>query len=443
MAKTSEHPVVKRYARHVNPALVKLLGMLGYGRLFLGADGLYLIDHEGRRYLDALAGFGSMNAGHNHPEVIARITRVIEKGESSRGEGARALAAELLAASGLGAAVFLTSGAEAIDRAIRLARAATGRRRLVHAGLAYHGLNLGALSLAGARRVREPFEPLLENCIEVPYGDRAALGRAIDGETAAFFVEPIQVEGGMALPPEGYLAAARERCREVGALLVVDEIQTGMGRTGRLFAAQHEGVVPDLLVLGKALGGGVAALSAVLASSAVAERVGGLAEEDLPEGHAVSCAAGLAQLAVLRSEGLAEQAGVQGERLLRGLQAKLGGHPLVRGIRGRGLLVGIELGGTDAVALRRLSPALMGAFAEGVVGHWVAVRMLERGVICQPTTHRPDVLRLEPPLTIQASEIDGLIESLCEVLAPYRSLPPLVADIARRLGMQALRGWSF
>jgi putrescine aminotransferase len=210
-------------------------------------------------------------------------------------------------------------------------------------------------------------------------------------------------------------------------------------------------VVPDVLVLGKALGGGVAALSAVLASGEVASRglasgevaSRGLVAEPWPEGHAVSGAAGLAHLAILRDEGLIDNARVQGDRLLSGLRRRLTGHPLVRRIRGRGLLVGVELGGDDSVALRRLSPALMEAFAGGVVGHWVAVRMLERGVICQPTTHRPDVLRLEPPLTIQAPEIDELIDALCEVLAPYRSLPPLMADIARRLGMQALRGWSF
>jgi putrescine aminotransferase len=442
MAKASEHPVVRRYARHVNPALVNLLGVLGYGRLFVGAEGAHMTDHEGRRYLDALAGFGSMNAGHSHPEIVAAMVRVIEQGEAAPGEGARALAAELTAASGLASVVFLTSGSEAIDRAMRLVRAATGRRRLIHAGLSYHGLNLGALSLAGAPRMREPFAPLLDGCRQVPYGDVDAL-RAIDDETAALFVEPVQIEGGMALPPAGYLAAARERCREVGALLVIDEIQAGLGRTGRLFASEIEGVQPDVLVLGKALGGGVTALSAVLASGEVAARAGGLAGEGLPEGHAVSCAAGLAHLAVLRREGLADNARAQGERLIEGLRARLAGHPLVRGIRGRGLLVGVELGGADSVALRRLSPALMEAFAEGVVGHWVAVRMLERGVICQPTTHRPDVLRLEPPLTIRASEIDEIIAALCEVLAPYRSLPPLMADIARRLGMQALRGWSF
>jgi len=454
--KQSEHPVSRAYANYVNPSFIELLGVLGYGRVFTRASDVWLWDSEGRRYLDCLAGFGSVNLGHNHPALTARLHALLDEQvlhfcHTGPAAGAAALAEALASrlASPLEISLFASSGAEAVEAGLKLARAATGRTDFLSCDGGFHGTTLGTLSVMGAARLRAPFEPLLAGCHRVPFGDLAALERALDAHRcAAFLVEPVQAEGGVVLPPPGYLAAAQALCKSRGTLLVLDEIQTGLGRTGTLFAHQAEGMVPDVLCLAKALSGGLAAISVAVTSRALFDKAYGAAgrfdlHSSTYQGNAFSCAAALKTLELIDELGLTARSTERGEQLLAGLRARLNGHPLVKEIRGRGLLVGIEFGPTGSSWLDKLAPALVGKVSETMFGQWVAVKLLEAGILAQPASSRWNVLRLEPPLTIGAGEIESVVEAVGTILDQYRGIGPIVADVTRRAGAQWRDGWRY
>ena len=452
----SEHPAVQAYARHVNPAFVKLLGVFGYGRLFERAEDVWIYDHEGRRYLDLLAGFGAVNLGHNHPRLRERLAAFL--GEQplnlvhvgpSRHEAALAEALAAWAPEPLQVALFSSSGAEAVEAGLKLARAATGRAGFVSCAGGFHGTNLGTLSVMGARRMRAPFEPLLAACAQVPFGDLDALAAALRRKPAAFLLEPIQGEAGVILPPPGYLADAQRLCAKAGTLLVLDEVQTGIGRTGARFALEHEpGFVPDVLCLAKALGGSLIPIGATLTRAELQRKAyGSMDRFDLHSstfgGNSLACAAALETLRIVDEEGLVDAARERGAQLVDGLRRRLAGHPFVREVRGRGLLVGVELGPTDASLLGRLAPGLVRLVSQQMFGQWAALCLLERGVICQPASQQWDVLKLEPPLTIGAEQVTEAIEAVAGVLEAYEGVAGILADVSRRVGSQLLKGWSF
>jgi putrescine aminotransferase len=452
----TRHPSISKYARHVNPQFVKLLGLYGYGRVFERARDVWVWDHQGRQYLDFLAGFGSVNVGHNHPRLTARLREFLTAerlnfchvGPSVE---AAELAEALAGAAGapLQVSLFSSGGAEAVEAGMKLARAATRRRGFVYCHRGFHGTSLGTLSVMGSGRLRKPFEPLLDDCRAVEFGDLDALERALgDGRVAGFVVEPVQGEGGVILPPAGYLKEAQAVCRRHGTLLILDEIQTGLGRTGTMFAYEAEGFTPDVLVLAKSLSGGVAPVGAALTSEEVFDRAyGSLTRFDLHSstfgGNAFSCVAALETLRIIAAEELAANAAARGAQLLAGLREKLAGHPLVRDIRGRGLLVGIELGPTEAGWVNKVAPSLVGAVSQNVFGQWAALKLLERGLVCQPASQAWHVLRLEPPLTVREAEVSAAVGLVAEVLGEYRGLSPLLKDVAKRLGGQWQKGWAF
>jgi putrescine aminotransferase len=265
---------------------------------------------------------------------------------------------------------------------------------------------------------------------------------------AAFLVEPIQCEAGVMMPPAGYLAEAQELCRRFGTLLLLDEVQTGLGRTGKMFAYQGEGFVPDVLVLAKALSGSLAPVSAALVRPELHARAYGATDRfDLHSstfgGNALSCVAGLETLRILADEDLIANSKARGEELLARLRRRLDGHPLVREVRGRGLLVAVELGPTNKGLLNRLSPELVEAVSKKAFGQWVALRLLERGVICQPASQSWNVLKLEPPLTVTSEHVAQMVEALGEVLDEYRGVTPVLWDVTERLLRQFLAGWKF
>jgi putrescine aminotransferase len=452
----STHPAVDKYAKHINPAFVKLLGAFGYGRVFVRATGARLWDHEGREYLDFLAGFGAHNIGHNHPVLRERmreflledVPNLVHVGPPVH---AADLAYELTRRTGpLTSCLFSCTGSDAVEAALKLARAATGKKTLVYCQNGYHGLNLGTLSVNGVARMRELFEPLVPACEQVPFGDLGALERVLSKRnTAAFLVEPIQAEGGMVMPPQGYLRTAQELCRKYGAVLVLDEVQTGIGRTGTLFACEADGFFPDVLVLGKALGGGMTAISATLTTPELQKRAFGTMERfDLHgstyAGNSFSCRTASAVLSIMDDEKLAEASKTKGVRLMQKLQARLSGHPLVRGIRGRGLFVGIELGPTEKGGfLHRALPQIVEAVSKRIFGQWLAVRLLEDGIIAQPASQQWNVLKLEPPLTVTDAEIDTVVDRIGAILDDYREVGPIVRDATERLGKQVMGGWRF
>ncbi len=290
----------------------------------------------------------------------------------------------------------------------------------------------------GEDRLRAPFEPLLAGCTRVAFGDVEALESALATRRhAGFVVEPIQCEGGVVLPPKGYFEAAARLCRKHGTLLIVDEVQTGLGRTGEMFATE---VVPDVLVLAKALSGSIAPIAATLTTRKLHRRAYGATERfDLHgstfAGGAFSCVAALETLRIIEDEGLVARSDQLGALLLDELRRRVGEHPLVRDIRGRGLLIGLELGPEDPGWRRKLS--------EKVLGQWIALRLLERGVVCQPCAHRWDVLKIEPPLTIDRERVVESAAAIEEVLGDYQGIGAVLRDVTKRLGGQFLRRWSF
>jgi putrescine aminotransferase len=448
-------PAVQRYAEHVNPGFVKLLGTFGFGRAFVRAKGTRVWDHEGREYIDFLAGFGSVNLGHNPPRLLDRMRDFLSDDAMNLVHvGPQVHAADFAHAltrhtGPLTMCLFSNSGSEAVEAGLKLARIATRRTVFLYCQGGFHGLNLGSLSVMGADRMRAPFEPLLTDCTQIPFGDLGPLEDALKKRPiAAFLVEPIQAEAGVIAPPAGYLKQAQDLCRRHGALLVLDEVQTGLGRTGAMFAYEHEDVVPDVLVLGKSLGGSMVPISATLMNRDLHQRAFGSMETfDLHgstfSGNAFACRTAAAALELLVGEDLVRQSRRKGERMLAKLRTALDGHPLVRGIRGQGLLVGIELGPTGSGVVNRLLPGLVSALSVKVFGQWLSVRLLEKGFLTQPASQQWNVLRLEPPLTVSDEEIDGVAAAIGEILGEYRDLAPLIRDVTERLGRQFLKGFSF
>ncbi|MDP2305874.1 MAG: aspartate aminotransferase family protein [Pseudomonadota bacterium] len=440
--------VAGAWAQHLNPAFVRLLGVFGYGRVWTRADDVWMWDDQGRRYLDALAAFGAASVGHNHPRLVARVRGFFDDqplGLCHTGptRHAAALATDLAARlAPLTVSLLASGGAEAVEAAVKLAVAATGRSGLLYTTNGYHGTSVGTLALMGAPRMRAPFEALLADAVAVPYGEIGPVRDALASRRfAAFVVEPVQAEGGVVAPPDGWLADVAALCRKAGTLFVLDEIQSGLGRVGTFV----DDVVPDVRVLGKALGGGLVPVSVAVTTPAWHAKAYGTMERfDLHSstygGGALGCVIATEALAIL--DGLTPTVAARGERLREGLRAALAGHPFVKDVRGRGLLVGVELGPASGLA-SRLAPGLVELLSKQVLGQWLAVRLLEAGVVAQPATLAWNVLRLEPPLTIADPEIDRIIAAVATVLNEVRSVPTLLADVTARMGEQAWRGGTF
>ena len=431
-----------QYARHVDPGFVRLLGVLGYGRVFTRAEGAYVWDEQGRRYLDLLAGFGSANIGHNHPRLLARLRTFLDERplnltHTSPSPHAAQLAEALASAVGgpLEMALFSTSGAEAVEAAIKAARAATKRTRIVFCERGYHGLSLGTLSLSGSARMRGPFEPLLPGCTAVTFGDLDALERALAGaDVAAFVVEPVQIEGGVHFSPPGYLEGARRLCTKYGTLLAFDEVQTGFGRTGALFAFQQEGATPDLLILAKSAGGSIASVGVTMTTRRVQKAAyGSMRRFDLHgstfAGNAFGSVAALETLRIIEEESLVAASRDGGALMLASIRDRLRGHPLVAEIRGRGLLIAIELRAAASI--------------DTLAGQWLSLALLECGVIVQPASQAWNVLRIEPPLTLDAAQIGEAVEAIRTVFDAHESIFPVVARSGRRLVRQFLARGRF
>lgn len=448
--------VTRRYAEHVNPSLVQLLGALGFGRVFVRASGCTLWDARGRAYLDFLAAFGAVPLGHNHEGLREALHRALDEDLAHLVHtGPQPKSADLAFALAermpeLPVALLSLSGSDAVESAIKLARSATRRAGILCCEGGFHGLGLGALSIVGPSRFREPVEPLLPGVSRVPFGDLGAAEQALRSRSfAIFLLEPILAEGGVVLPPEGYLREVAALCRKHGTVFALDEVQTGLGRTGTLFACQREAVIPDVLVIGKALGGGLLPVSAAMTTRDWHQRAFSGERFDLHgstyAGYALGSALGLAVLEAIDTQGLVARADSLGARLRDGLGRRLDGHPFVKEVRGRGLLVGIELGPTGSGLLSRLAPGAVAALSERAFGQWVALCLLElpRPILMQPASQRWNVLRLEPPLTVEPADIDYAIEAVGGVLDRYRDLGPLLSDLTARLGRQWWNGGMF
>lgn len=432
---TPADEVRRLHASHVNPTYIEALAMLGYGRDFVRGEGCTLWDASGKDYLDFVASYGTLLLGHNHPDVRAAIEEVLRARVPGFLQVAPqpllvAVAARLARLSGQQMVYLASSGSEAVEGAMKLARAATHRPRFVAAERGYHGMTFGALSVSGHAKHRAPFEPLLPGCAIVPWGDADAIARELrKRDVAAVVLEPMQGEGGMRPPPAGYLVEVARLCRRYGTLLVLDEIQTGLGRTGKMFGADHDGVVADVVCVAKGLSGGLVPISAYLTRKDLWQRAyGTLARYDIHSatfsGGAVACAAALATLEVLERDRLPARAAELGSYLGERLRATVAGHRLIREVRGRGLLWGIELA----------APA--GAVG-ALVAQWLVVGLVERGIVTQVGTQAPNVVRVEPPLVVDQAEIDRFVTALGETLAAHST--GVVSSLASAAG-EIVRG---
>ena len=435
------------YRRFVNPDGVDLLETFDYGRHFARAEGCRLFDDEGREYLDLLAGFGVHNIGHNHPRLIEALQKSLGSDAPSMLNIdvplSQAQLAQRLAArthESLCRASWANSGAEAVEMAIKTAQAATGRGHMLSCHNAYHGLTTGALALMDDPGHRKPFPRLACDSTQVHFGDVAALKEACETlKPAAFFVEPIQGEGGIQIPGADYLAECAKVCRNAGCLLVVDEIQTGFARTGQWFSTDFAAVQPDMLLLGKALSGGIVPSAACMMTEPVWKRAFGspsrchLNASTFAGGH-LAMTAGLAVMDILEADSLCERAATMGKILGDRLRALAGKHEMIRDVRGRGLLFGIEFAPATGILMKAVPVwAREGLYAQVVS----ALLLRDHGMVAQPCSVCQNVLRIEPPLCIGERDIEKSCEALDAVL---RAVPNHAAALKRAVKRSIFHG---
>jgi putrescine aminotransferase len=400
---------VEGFRDHVNPGFLEYRKAVStdYTAVEWRDCGATFTDVRGREFIDCLGGYGIYNVGHRHPTVLTAVTDQLRRQALHSQElldPLRALLADLLAdvlPGDLQYSFFTNSGTESVEGALKLAMLATGRRPLLAATGGFHGKSLGSLSVTAKAVFRRPYLPLLR-VVHVPFGDGDALEAALRSADfvgdpfAAVILEPIQGEGGINPPPDAYLPQVRQACDRYGTLLILDEVQTGMGRTGRLWACEHWGVVPDIIALGKAFGGGVIPAGAFAATAALWEPMipNPFLHTTTFGGNPLACAAALATFHVLFREDLIERAECEGSYFLDGLRRVGGRFPgLVVAARGRGLMLGVE-------------------FVSDEAGYEVARGLFERGVLVAGTLINARVLRFEPPLTIAREQIDRVLEIL-------------------------------
>jgi putrescine aminotransferase len=399
-----QREIEKKYRDYVSPSLGRLLKLGGYGTVEVKSEGVYVYNPDGEKYLDCAGGYGVFSIGHRHPRVIAAVKDQLDKVPLSAkvffNEPLANLAEKLaqITPGRLQYSFFCNSGAEAVEGAIKAARLSTGRTKIIAAVNSFHGKTMGALSASGRELFKKGFTPLIPDVVHIPYGDFEALKASVDRETAAVIMEPIQGEGGIMVPPDNYLPEVRKQCDSVGALLIIDEVQTGLGRTGKMFAVEYWNVEPDLMCLAKALGGGVMPIGAFVGTPEVWEafRENPLIHSSTFGGNELACRAALETIAVIEEENLVENSALQGEYLQKKLLEISGELPGIIGeVRGKGLMIGVEL-------------------LEERFGGSVIMEMAKRRVIGVYTLNKPKVMRFEPPLVINREQVEECIRAFRE-----------------------------
>ncbi len=405
--------MIEGYKRHINPGLARLLQFGGFGDLEESAEGCVVTMASGAQYLDFVGGFGVFSCGHRHPAIVAAVQRQLERMPLSTrtffSEPQVALATRLaeITPGDLQYTFFSNSGAEAVEAALKMARIATGKTDFISTHGAYHGKTLGALSATGREKYRTPFAPLVPGFTHVDYNDLVAIEAAVTERTCAVIIETVQGEGGIIVAQPGYISGLRTLCDRHGLLLIVDEVQTGLGRTGKMLGVNHEGVAPDILCLAKALGGGVMPIGATVSHERVWEATFGqnpYIHTSTFGGNPLACAAGLAALAVIEEEHLADAARERGEQLMAGLRVIQATYPqVITEVRGLGLMVGV------AFAIKDMAELTINLLAGN-------------GIIAAYTLNNPNVIRMEPPLTVSATQIDQALQAFATSIETAVSL---------------------
>ena len=403
---------IAKYEKYINPAQAKLFRFMGLASVEGHAQGWTITDSEGREFIDCLGGYGMFALGHRHPKVVEAVEKELHampmcgKVLFNRPMGELAEALAEITPGDLQYSFFVNSGTEAVEGCLKVARLATKRSKFVAAENAFHGKTMGSLTAPGRDLYREPFKPLLDCFTHVPYGDASALEAVVDEETAAVILEPIQGEGGIIVPPAGYLKEVKAICEAKGALLIADEVQTGIGRTGTWFGVEHDGVKPDLMACAKALGGGVMPLGAIIGTPAAWQ---GLIEAPFLHtstfgGNQMACAAGVATIKAVKEEDLLRRSAETGAYFKAGLEQIQKEFPeVIAEVRGKGMMLGVEL------------------TREGAGGMLMSL-MIDKSIIVAYTLNNPKVIRIEPPLIMPKEVVDYVLENFRSAVAMTASV---------------------
>jgi ornithine--oxo-acid transaminase len=432
------------HTRHMNEMMVRVLRTIGFDVGFRRGVGQYLFDKAGDRYLDLLSGWGVFAIGRNHPKLREALSSVLMGDLPNLVQMDVSVLAGLLAERLLQFVPFLdkvffaNSGAEAVEAALKFARCSTGRPGIVYCDHAFHGLSYGALSLNGDPTFRDGFGALLPGCIEVPFNDLVALEKVLASrEVAAFVVEPIQGKG-VNMPDDDYLQGAQALCAKYGTLFVIDEIQTGLGRTGRFLALEHWGVEPDMVLIAKALSGGHVPIGAVLMRKPIFDKVFNRMDRAVVHGSTfakndLAMAAGLATLDVIESEGLVRNAERRGERLLAFLRQLADRYELVKDVRGKGLMLGIEFGAPRSFKLKA-AWTLLETVKAGLFCQLITIPLFkEHKILAQVASDGGHTVKLLPTLTITDENCDWIESAFDSVVADAHRVPGAVWSLGKTL----------
>ncbi|MFA7237358.1 MAG: aspartate aminotransferase family protein [Phycisphaeraceae bacterium] len=439
------------FAEHVNPPMAKVLKLLGFDVNYVRGRGQYLWDDQGRKYIDCLAGYGTFGLGRNHPVVRDALKQLMDMDlpnlvKMGLPKLSGLLAKELLKVTpgDYQRVFFINSGAEAVESAIKFARAATNRSRIIYCDHAFHGLTYGALSMNGGDDFRKGFGTLPPDVTVIAMNDLPALEAELKkGDVAAFFVEPIQGKG-VHIPNDDFLPGAVELCHRHGALFVADEVQTGLGRTGKMFAFEHWGIEPDIICIAKSLSGGFVPVGAVITRQWIHEKTFSRLDRCMVHSSTfgqndMAMAAGIAAMHVLREEKIVENAAAMGELLKSKLAQMIGRHELVKDVRGKGLMIGIEFGQPKSLTLK-MAWKMIHAVDGGLFPQAVIIPMLaDHQVLAQVAGNHMGIIKLIPPLVINAEDVEKIASSFDDVIARCHKFPGPTWEIAKRLSTHAMR----
>ena len=439
------------HEQHLNSTLVRVQRIIGFDHVYARAAGAYLYDLDERDYLDFLSGYSVFNIGRNHPTVQRALRDVLEMDLPNMVQMDCSLLSGLLAEAllkktppHLDAVFFCNSGAEALEGAIKFARAATGRSGLVSLEKAFHGLSHGALSTMGDESFREGFGPLLENCARIKMGDLAALQKLLaKRDIAALLIEPVQGKG-VNLPADDFYPQAQRLCRAHGTLLICDEVQTGLGRTGRWWGFQHWDLEPDIITVAKSLSGGYVPVGAIVTRRAIYQKTFSRLDRCVVHSSTfgrnnLAMAAGLATLQVLEDENLVERAEEQGTELIRRLNELKAKHSLIKEVRGLGLMIAVEFHEPRELAMKMGWKLLHKVERELFAQMLVTSLFQKHRILTQIAGHAMDVLKIIPPLIIGPREIDRFVTALDSVLTECRSFPGPIWDLGSNFIRHSLK----
>lgn len=437
--------------RYLNSQMVKVLKTIGFDRHYVKAEGAYLFDDQGNRYLDLLSGFGVFALGRNHPQIVQTLQDVLcadlpnlVQLDVSLLSGLLAEKLVAISPDGLDRVFFANSGTETIEAAIKFSRYATGKSKIIYCRGGYHGLSLGSLSATGDSHYKQGFGPLVPDFIEIPFNDLNALEAALSQQdVAAFITEPIQGHG-VWIPDDHYLPEAAELTRRYGALFIADEVQTGLGRTGKWWAVEHWSVTPDILCMAKALSGGFVPVGALTCKEWIFDRVFNRMDRAVVHGSTfgknnLAMAAGLATLEVLESEKLIEKSAQSGQSIIDALRPLVGEYECFKEVRGKGMMIALEFTEPKSLSLK-MSWKILEAANKGLFSQMITVPLFSRHrILSQVAGHGMNIVKFIPPLILTESDIRWITDATQSVIKDAHRGPAAVWDLGKTLASKALR----